>query len=36
MVFSEIITFVGVAGAPINVELFLVDAVLDPIESHIH
>ena len=36
MMLCEVISFVGAAGLPINFELFLCDAVLDPIKSHVH
>ena len=31
-----VISQVSVSGSPVNVELFLVHSILDPVESHIH
>ena len=36
MMFCEIVSKVGFASAPVDVELVLVDSVLDPVESHVH
>jgi hypothetical protein len=36
MMLGEIISKVGGSWSPVNIELFLCYAILDPVESHIH
>ncbi len=33
---GEVICKIGVAGLPIDMQLFLFDSVLYPVESHVH